>query len=63
MAIRKREQLSGKHIPIIAMTANAMLGDKERCLAAGMDGYVSKPLQVKELLAMIEECVPATAPS
>jgi two-component system sensor histidine kinase/response regulator len=63
VAIRKREQLSGKHIPIIAMTANAMLGDKERCLAAGMDGYVSKPLQVKELLAMIEECVPATASS
>jgi two-component system, sensor histidine kinase and response regulator len=63
VAIRKREQLSGKHIPIIAMTANAMPGDKERCLAAGMDGYVSKPLQVKELLAMIEECVPATAPS
>jgi two-component system sensor histidine kinase/response regulator len=63
VAIREREQLSGKHIPIIAMTANAMLGDKERCLAAGMDGYVSKPLQVKELLAMIEECVPATASS
>jgi CheY-like chemotaxis protein len=63
VTIRKREQLSGKHIPIIAMTANAMLGDKERCLAAGMDGYVSKPLQVKELLAMIEECVPATASS
>jgi two-component system, sensor histidine kinase and response regulator len=63
VAIRKREQLSGKHIPIIAMTANAMLGDKERCLAAGMDGYVSKPLQLKELLAMIEECVPTTAPS
>jgi two-component system, sensor histidine kinase and response regulator len=63
VAIRKREQLSGKHIPIIAMTANAMLGDKERCLAAGMDGYVSKPLRVKELLAMIEECVPATVSS
>jgi two-component system sensor histidine kinase/response regulator len=40
-AIREREQLSGKHIPSIAMTANAMLGDQERCLAAGMEGYVS----------------------
>jgi two-component system sensor histidine kinase/response regulator len=59
VAIRKREKISGVHVPIIAMTANAMLGDKERCLAAGMDGYVSKPLQLKELFEMIERCVPA----
>ena len=53
-AIRRREQASGSHIPIIAMTAHAMVGDKERCLQAGMDGYTSKPLQVQELLATIE---------
>ncbi len=53
-AIRQREMTSGKHIPIIAMTAHAMVGDKERCLQAGMDGYTSKPLQIQELLATIE---------
>jgi light-regulated signal transduction histidine kinase (bacteriophytochrome)/DNA-binding response OmpR family regulator len=54
-AIRKREQESGRHVPIIAMTANAMVGDKERCLKAGMDGYVSKPLQVEHLFSVIDE--------
>jgi two-component system, sensor histidine kinase and response regulator len=54
MAIRKREKTSGAHIPIIAMTANAMVGDKENCLQAGMDDYLSKPLSSKELFAMIE---------
>ena len=48
-AIRCREQVHGGHIPIVAMTAHAMKGDRERCLAAGMDGYVSKPLQAQEL--------------
>jgi two-component system, sensor histidine kinase and response regulator len=52
-AIRQREN-GGKHIPIIAMTAHAMVGDKERCLQAGMGGYTSKPLHIKELLATIE---------
>lgn len=59
LAIRSREKESGKHIPIIAMTASAMAGDKERCLEAGMDGYLSKPLATKELFALIERCVPS----
>jgi CheY-like chemotaxis protein/HPt (histidine-containing phosphotransfer) domain-containing protein len=53
-AIRRREQVSGGHIPIIAMTAHAMAGDRERCLAAGMDAYVSKPLRPDDLLATID---------
>ena len=57
--IREREKTTGKHIPIIAMTANAMMGDKERCLAAGMDAYVSKPIQIRELLAVIETFLPS----
>ena len=46
------------HIPIVAMTAHAMTGDRERCLEAGMDDYVSKPLQVQQLLEVIERLVP-----
>jgi signal transduction histidine kinase/CheY-like chemotaxis protein len=53
-AIRQREKISGKHLPIIAMTANAMIGDKEHCLQAGMDGYVAKPLSVNDLFSTIE---------
>jgi CheY-like chemotaxis protein len=52
--IREKEMLSGRHIPIIAMTAHAMKGDRERCLAAGMDGYVSKPIQPQELYDALE---------
>jgi two-component system, sensor histidine kinase and response regulator len=52
--IREREKATGAHLPIVAMTANAMKGDKEQCLAAGMDGYVSKPIDVEQLLAVIE---------
>jgi len=52
-AIREREMGDEKHIPIIAMTANAMKGDEERCLAAGMDGYVSKPISPQKLLEAI----------
>jgi CheY-like chemotaxis protein/HPt (histidine-containing phosphotransfer) domain-containing protein len=54
-AIRQHEQSSGMHIPIIAMTAHAMVGDKEQCLAGGMDAYVSKPLRAEELFATLEQ--------
>ena len=53
-AIREKEKHSGQHIPIIAMTANALKGDQERCLEAGMDGYIAKPIRTKELFAAIE---------
>jgi len=53
-AIRKKERGSGQHIPIVAMTAHAMSGDRERFLASGMDGYVSKPVHSQELFAVIE---------
>jgi CheY-like chemotaxis protein len=52
--IRKREEQEGGHIPIAAMTANAMKGDREKCLAAGMDGYVSKPIKVEKLFGVID---------
>jgi len=59
--IRKREKDGTlKHIPIVAMTAHAMIGDRERCLGAGMDGYISKPLRSKELLELIATLVPVT---
>jgi two-component system, sensor histidine kinase and response regulator len=56
--IRRKEKATGTHLPIIALTAHAMAGDKERCLAAGMDGYVSKPLKLEELFSVIEEAAP-----
>jgi CheY-like chemotaxis protein len=56
--IRAREGSMGGHVPILAMTAHAMKGDKERCLAAGMDGYISKPVQVQSLMQTIRDLVP-----
>jgi CheY-like chemotaxis protein len=52
-AIRAREKKIGGHIPIIAMTAYAMKGDRERCLSSGMDGYLAKPIRPDELYATI----------
>jgi len=52
-AIRALERGTGRHVPIVALTAHAMKGDQERCLEAGMDGYVSKPIQPEHLLEVI----------
>jgi PAS domain S-box-containing protein len=57
VAIRQAEQGTGRHIPIIAMTAHAMKGDREKCLDAGMDAYVSKPLRPQELFQAIADVV------
>jgi PAS domain S-box-containing protein len=54
-AIREREKHNGTHIPIVALTAHAMKGDRERCLIAGMDGYLSKPIRPQELDEVLEK--------
>jgi two-component system sensor histidine kinase/response regulator len=56
-AIRDAEKSSGRHLPIIAMTANAMRGDRERYLGGGMDGYISKPIDPRGLFAEIDRCL------
>ena len=55
--IREKERIQGGHIPIIALTAHAMKGDRERCLEAQMDDYISKPFNRSELYAKIEKAI------
>ena len=54
-AIREAERGDGRRLPIVAMTAHAMTGDRERCLAAGMDGYVAKPIRIPDLVAALAQ--------
>lgn len=59
-AIRQREAHTGSHTPIVAMTANAMQGDREHCLAAGMDAYISKPIHLQELSTTLQQWLQPT---
>jgi CheY-like chemotaxis protein len=57
-AVRERERGSGRHVPIVALTAHATPLDEQRCLASGMDGYLPKPLQPQELASVLARLVP-----
>ena len=59
--IREAERVSGRHVPIVALTACAMAGDREKCLKAGMDGYTDKPINRAKLLAVVEGLAEAGA--
>jgi CheY-like chemotaxis protein len=60
-AIRREERATGAHVPILAMTAHALKGDRERCLAAGMDGYLTKPVRAESLYQVLECLAPEGA--
>jgi len=62
-AIRRQERERGGRVPIVALTAHALKGDRERCLEAGMDAYVSKPVRQEELHQAIAACCPESGPS
>jgi CheY-like chemotaxis protein len=57
VAIREVETRTGEHLAVIALTAHAMKGDRDKCLAAGMDGYLTKPIRTQELHDVLEECL------
>jgi two-component system, sensor histidine kinase and response regulator len=59
--IRERERATGAHLPVVALTAHAMAGDRKACLAAGMDGYVTKPIRAAELFAAIDQVLGGVA--
>ena len=58
-ALRQREQATGGHLPVIALTARAMRSDRERCLQAGMDDYLAKPIAAAELFRVMERMLPS----
>jgi CheY-like chemotaxis protein len=60
-AIRKQERSTGRRMPIIAMTAHAMQGDRQRCIEAGMDDYVAKPIRSGELMVVIGKYIHGTS--
>ena len=60
--IRSGDREDNRHVPIIAMTGNAMEGDRDRCIEAGMDDYISKPVKAEELIALLKRWLPAPGP-